>query len=249
MNWKYVNTGENTGSFNMRYDLNLVKDASSGNVVFRLYKWNPYCISLGANQDESEIDIVKAERDGIDLVKRPTGGRAILHSEELTYSVTSVLDKDSSPRNMYRLINYALLEGLKIYDTRLTGLETEGVQPDLLSFYKENLSSACFGVPAKNEIKYNGKKLVGSAQRKIGGILLQHGSIMCGNYHVNLAGYLNLPQDERLEIKKVLKNKTTELETILQNKTDYDKLSESLVMGFEKYFMVNMLREEPIFNG
>lgn len=249
MIWNYINTGENTGSYNMEYDLSLVRDALPGNIIFRLYRWNPYCISLGANQSESEIDKVKIERDGLDLVKRPTGGRAILHSAELTYSVITVLDHDSSPRNIYRLINFALLEGLKIYDKRLTGLVTESVQPDLLSFYKENLSAACFGVPAKNEIKFNGKKLVGSAQRKIGSTLLQHGSIMCGNYHVNLAGYLNLPFDERLEIKEVLERKTTELETILQNKTDYEKLSEALVLGFEKYFAVNMLREEPIING
>ncbi len=249
MNWRYINTGENTGSFNMEYDLDLVRDASPDNIIFRLYRWNPYCISLGANQNESEIDEIKCKREGIDLVTRPTGGRAILHSEELTYSVTTVLNSDSSPRNIYRLINFALLEGLKIYDSRLIGLEIEGEQPDLQSFYKQNLSAACFGVPAKNEIKYYGKKLVGSAQRKIGNTLLQHGSIMCGNYHLNLAEYLNLPLNERKQIKEVLKNKTTELESILQNKTDFEKLSESLVKGFEKYFMVNMLREELIFNG
>jgi lipoate-protein ligase A len=214
-----------------------------------LYRWNPYCISLGANQSEDEIDKIKVEEDGLDIVKRPTGGRAILHSEELTYSVTMVLDPDSSPRNLYRLINFALLEGLRIYDSRLSELEIEGVQPDFPAFYKENLSAACFGMPAKNEIKYKGKKLVGSAQRRIGSTLVQHGSGMCGNYHVNLAGYLNLPQSERIKIREVLNSKTTELESVLQNKTDYEKLSESLLKGFENHFAVNMLREEPIFNG
>ena len=249
MNWKYLHTGENTGSYNMEFDLKLVDEIVPGDIYFRLYRWKPFCISLGANQDSKEINAAKIKEDGIDLVKRPTGGRAILHSEELTYSVTMVLEQEISPRNMYRQINFALIEGLKIYAPFLMNLEVEGVNPDLLSFYKENLSAACFGVPAKNEIKYSGKKLVGSAQRKIGNVLLQHGSIMCGNYHVNLADYLNLDEIERSGVKKILQNQTTELETILNNETDYEKLSESLIEGFEKFFVVKMLREELILNG
>lgn len=248
MIWKYINTGSNTGSYNMEFDMNLVRDASFDEIIFRLYRWNPYCISLGANQNFSGIDLEKANANGIDIVKRPTGGRAILHSEELTYSVVLPLGNNSSPRHIYQQINFALIEGLKIHDSNLTQLEIEGVQPDLPAFYKENLSTACFGVPAKNEIKYSGKKLVGSAQRKIGSVLLQHGSIMCGNYHVNLADYLNLPLNDRIKINEDLKSKTTELETILNIQTDYDKLSESLVAGFEKFFAVKMLREELILN-
>lgn len=246
MIWQYVNTGENTGSFNMDFDMNLVNGAGSDTVILRLYRWEPYCISLGANQSVSEINVVKAEADGIDIVKRPTGGRAILHSEELTYSVIMPLTGELSPRQIYEQINFALIDGLKIYNPGLTELELEGVQPDMLSFYKRNLSAACFGVPAKSEIKYSGRKLVGSAQRKIGNVLLQHGSIMCGSFHVNLADYLYLDKDEISLIKDNLKNKTTELESILQQKTEYPLLEKSIVAGFEEFFGVNMLREELI---
>ena len=246
MNWQYINTGENTGSFNMEFDLDLVKEAEPDNAVLRLYRWKPYCISLGANQSVTEINTAKAEADGIDVVKRPTGGRAILHSEELTYSVVMPLTGNISPRQIYEQINFALIKGLKIYYPGITGLELEGVQPDLLSFYKENKSAVCFGVPAKSEIKYSGKKIVGSAQRKIGGNLLQHGSIMCGNFHVNLADYLNLDKNEIQVIKYDLNNKTTELETILKKKTDYSILADAIVEGFEKFFTVNMVREEII---
>jgi lipoate-protein ligase A len=242
--WQYINTGENSGSFNMEFDLNLVKEADPDNVILRLYRWNPYCISLGANQSISEINEKKAAADSIEIVKRPTGGRAILHSEELTYSVVMPLTGEYSPREIYQKINLALIQGLKIYDPGLTELELEIVQPDLFSLYKENLSIACFTVPAKSEIKYSGKKLIGSAQRKIGNTLLQHGSIMCGNFHVNLADYLNLGEDEINTIKKDLDNKTTELEAILNYETDYTFLTESIVAGFEKYFAVQMLREE-----
>jgi lipoate-protein ligase A len=230
----------------MDFDLALVKEAELDKAVLRLYRWKPYCISLGANQNTDEINSAKAEADGIDVVKRPTGGRAILHSEELTYSVVMPLTGNISPRQIYEQINFALIEGLKIYDPGVTGLELEGVQPDLLSYYKENKSAICFSVPAKSEIKYTGKKIVGSAQRKIGGTLLQHGSIMCGNFHVNLADYLNLDKDEIQGIKCDLKNKTTELETILKKKTDYSVLAESIIDGFERFFAVNMVREELI---
>lgn len=249
MKWIYINTGDNTGLYNMEFDMNLVKDVVPGNIYFRLYRWSPYCVSLGANQNIGEIDEFKVKEDGIDLVKRPTGGRAILHSEELTYSIIMSLENDSSPKNIYRQINLALINGLKIYDFSLTELEIEGVSPDLLSMYKDNLGSACFAVPAKNEIKYSGKKLVGSAQRKVGRVLLQHGSIMCGNYHLNLADYLNLSTNERKKIKEDLKSKTIELETILNNKTDYHYLSESIVKGFEEFFAVRMQREELILSN
>lgn len=244
--WQYINTGENPGSFNMDFDLDLVKEAEPDKAVLRLYRWKPYCISLGANQSIDKINSARAEADGIDVVTRPTGGRAILHSEELTYSVVMPLTGNITPRQIYEQINLALIEGLKFYDQGITDLELEGVQPDLLSFYKENKSAVCFGVPAKSEIKYSGKKIVGSAQRKIGSTLLQHGSIMCGNFHVNLADYLNLDEDEIQGIKYDLKNKTTELETILKKKTDYSVLAESIVKGFENFFAVNMVREELI---
>ncbi len=244
MTWTYLNTGENTGSFNMDFDLELVNNTSPDHITLRLYRWKPYCISLGANQDISEINEEKASAGGMDIVKRPTGGRAILHSEELTYSVVMPLTRNISPRGVYEQINFALLEGLKIYDAGLAALELEGAQPDLLSFYRKNLSAACFGVPAKSEIKYDGKKVVGSAQRKIGNVLLQHGSIMCGNYHVNLAHYLNLPEEEQLLIKKELRFKTTELESILGYETDYSKLGKAIVAGFEKLYEVNMVKED-----
>ena len=117
MNWRLIDTGINTGSYNMEFDLNLAKEVKPESAILRLYRWNPYCISLGANQDIKEINIEKAAADGIDIVKRPTGGRAILHSEELTYSVVMFLDSGSSPRNIYEQINFALIEGLKLYNS------------------------------------------------------------------------------------------------------------------------------------
>ena len=167
----------------MDFDLLLAGSRYRGEAYFRLYKWKPYCISLGANQSYDSIDLTKAKRDYIDVVKRPTGGRAILHAEELTYSVVLPVDYTSSARNIYREINLALLKGLKEYDKRLADIELESTQPAFSSIYKEAKGNICFAVSAKSELKFKGKKVAGSAQRKLNNSLLQHGSILCSDFH------------------------------------------------------------------
>jgi lipoate-protein ligase A len=244
MKWHYLNTGFNTGQFNMDFDITLVKNCLEDEVYFRLYRWKPYCISLGANQDYNSIRTQKDD-SYIDIVKRPTGGRAILHAEELTYSIVYPLNKISSLRDFYCEINKALREGLIIYDKALSSVNLETEQPDLRNFYKQPSSEVCFSVSAKSEIKYDGKKLIGSAQRKINNAVLQHGSILCGNYHKKITDYLNLNEESIFVIKEELDNKTIELENILGYKTDYERLEKSLVIGFEKYFNSTFVSINP----
>ena len=250
MKWQFIDSGFNTGSFNMGYDINLVKNCSPDNAYFRLYRWNPYCISLGANQSFNEIKLDKAAEDNIDLVKRPTGGRAILHAEELTYSVVMPLNINFSPKNIYHEINLAIYKSLKIYDYRLTEIELEKQQADFSSLYKNQSNSVCFAVSARNEINYNGQKLVGSAQRKMGNVVLQHGSILCGDYHKKIVDYLNFDEDKLIEIKEKLDSNTIDLSSILNEQIDYDRLLSSLCVGFEKYFNIKMDRisQDEILN-
>ncbi len=238
MKWSYLNTGFNTGKNNMDLDLSRAKNCKPDEACFRLYKWEPYCISLGANQSFDSIDSTKASGNNIDVVKRPTGGRAILHAEELTYSVVFPLNKNSSLRNLYCEINKALREGLILYDDRLSAVELEAEQPDLRNFYREPVSEICFAVSAKSEIQFAGKKLIGSAQRKINNTILQHGSILCGDYHRRIIEYLNTTEENLIKINDELSDKTIELENILGNKTDFEKLEGSLVTGFEKHFNI-----------
>jgi len=234
----YLNTGFNTGKFNMDFDFSLVQNCREDEIYFRLYRWDPYCISLGANQNFNSIDHEKTGRDKIDIIKRPTGGRAILHAEELTYSVVFPLKEISSLRNLYYEINRALIVGLIYYDYSLTPVELESEQTDLRKFYKETASEICFAVSAKSEIKFQNKKLVGSAQRKINNSVLQHGSILCGSFHKRITEYIKHTDDSLPEIKNHLKNNTIEIEEILGYKTDYKKLEDSLIKGFEKHFNV-----------
>lgn len=244
MIWRFINTGFNPGSFNMEYDLELVRNFS-GTPVLRVYQWRPYCISLGANQDFSSVDQEKTFADGFDIVKRPTGGRAILHAEELTYSVVYPISEDKTPKQIYREINLALKSGLLIYNPLFEKIELEHSQPHFPAFYKDTKSTLCFAVSAMNELNYQGKKVVGSAQRKMGNVILQHGSILCGSFHKRIIDYLNLPFAKLEEIKNEIDQTTTELEAILGEEIDYQKLSDAIKQGFENHFDVKF--EEEIF--
>jgi lipoate-protein ligase A len=236
MKWLFINSGSNTGRYNMDYDLQLAKNYKDNEIFFRLYRWNPYCISLGANQPPDSINSERAHQDNIDIVIRPTGGRAVLHAEELTYSVVYPLDSFSSARDIYSQLNLALLKGLKIYDSRLSSFELENHQPNFAEIYKQENNGVCFAVSAKSEIKFSGKKIVGSAQRKFEKVVLQHGSILCGPFHKGITHYLNLNDEKKAEIENEIEYNTIELCRILNEKIDYSRLALSLYEGFEEHF-------------
>ena len=236
MKWVFLNSGSNTGKYNMDYDLQLAKNYEDDEIVFRLYRWDPYCISLGANQPQDSINSQLTHQDNIDIVMRPTGGRAVLHAEELTYSVVYPLDFSSSARDIYCQLNLALLKGLKIYDNRLSSFELENHQPNFAEIYKQENNAVCFAVSAKSEIKYSGKKIVGSAQRKFEKVVLQHGSILCGSFHKRITHYLNLRDEKKEEIEKEIDGNTIDLGKILNEKIDYSRLALSLCKGFEEHY-------------
>lgn len=247
MNLEVILSGENNGKFNMDFDLRLAKNFS-GVPVLRLYRWKPYCISLGANQSFIEVDSVKANSDNIDIVKRPTGGRAILHSEELTYSVIFPVEPSLSPKLIYNEINLALKKGLSLFHKKLEKLELEHNQINFRNFYKEEKSSICFAVSAKSEINFGNKKLVGSAQRKIGNVILQHGSILCGDYHLRITDYLNIDNARKKEIRKEITETTIDLKDILGEEINYEHLSECLIQGFKKHFNADVEIKEQVLH-
>jgi lipoyl(octanoyl) transferase len=236
MIWYLYDTGFNSGAYNMEFDMSLVKNANDDEAYLRFYRWKPYCISLGAKQDPGIINYEKIKLDKLDYITRPTGGRAVLHAEELTYSVVYTLDQKTSARSLYNKINLALIRGLKIYSSKLDGVEAESDQTNFREHYKNFLSEACFSVPAKSEIKFKDRKLVGSAQRKIGNRILQHGSILCGTFHKKITGYLNINETEAAGLRHELDKKTIELETILNEKINYPALKNSIYKGFEEEF-------------
>ena len=241
MKWIFIDTGENPGQFNMDFDLKLCTLVSTTKKpILRFYKWKPYAISLGYHQKLDSINTDLAKQNNIDIVIRPTGGRSILHSEELTYSVVFPLEA-VSPHNLYQLISDSIVKGLHLYDRKLRKINLEKSQIDFKEFYKSSRSIPCFSSTAKNEIKFQNKKLVGSAQRVLASSILQHGSILCGNYHKNLVHYLKLSNEEKQLLKKDLDEKTISLFEILNEEIDYSKLKKCIRRGFESTFGAEFL--------
>ena len=110
------------------------------------------------------------------------------------------------------------------------------MQPHFPSFYKKDKSVVCFAVSSKDEINFEGKKIVGSAQRKMRNVILQHGSILCGGKHKEITEYLNLPEESLREIRNEINYSTTDLNEILKENINIEGLISSIKRGFEIHF-------------
>ena len=155
----------------MALDHALARCVLPGSGVVRLYGWERPTVSFGRNEPAAGLYSVRAARErGIDYVRRPTGGRAVLHAGELTYAVVAPVRALGGARYAYRRINQALAAGLR----------SLGVGVELSAGGAALAPSAgpCFQSPAEGEVVVAGRKLVGSAQARVDGALLQHGSII-----------------------------------------------------------------------
>ena len=240
-NWHFIDSGIRSGRYNMDYDLKLVEKCRNEDAAFlRIYGWKPHAISLGYNQNKSPRDLpinyARCMEDGLDVVQRPTGGRAVLHSQELTYSI--VFKSDKPTRDLYREISMVLLASLKQIEPSNAELQKISFikkNPDLLKLVKTGMYNICFNAPVANEINHKGRKLVGSAQRKFGMVVLQHGSILIGELHKDIVKYLKIGDDKQvLKMIEELEAKTVCLEQILKRKVTYHETGKSIFKGFEK---------------
>lgn len=185
-----------TGAENMALDEAAMELARGGGVVVRVYGWDPPCISLGRNQPAAERFAGRPRADlvpGVDIVRRPTGGRSVYHGPELTYAFVAPERFLGGPRAMYAAVHGALrsaLEGLGVPLDAPAGRADRGPDaaadsdpvPDAAGSVDLALDDlACFVAPAPGEILAGGRKLVGSAQWRHAGAILQHGSILIEN--------------------------------------------------------------------
>jgi lipoate-protein ligase A len=230
--WQFLDTGYHTGEYNMEFDRLLARQLNEGAIAptLRFYGWQPYAISIGYHQDINDFDLQKLQQRGCDIVRRPTGGKAIFHAHEVTYSVVTTL-QNHTPREVYRFINECLLEGLRFFGIDATLSDSES---DLRTLYKDASSLPCFSSTAKSEIQVHGKKLVGSAQRKIGTILLQHGSLLLGSDHKKITEFL-APHAHNTKgtLDSDLEARTIEIETIVRHPVSYEEIVYHLRRGFE----------------
>ncbi len=242
--WRFLNTGSQDGFHNMAIDEVLATQSvpHDKRSILRVYQWEPYAISLGYNQSLGDLDLEKCKRDNIDVVRRPTGGRAVLHAEELTYSVVVPKDSDFfSPDTLttYNRISEGILSGLHLF-----GVKAEIAQrlpgDEKSSSYKTKIP--CFSGAAKYEIVYQNKKLVGSAQRRYENAILQHGSILVGTFHLRLANYIAAMKAAQVKkFQQALEEKTISISQILTGKIRYDKLIWALKNGFQDCCNIDFL--------
>lgn len=189
--WRLLSALPHSGAENMARDVALMNRArETGEIVFSVYGWAQKTLSLGRNQTAKGCyDLGRMREMGVDVVRRPTGGRALLHYREVTYSVTAPLEQGDSLRESYEQINRILLLGLRQLGVEASVADPEG--PPALP-----TDTPCFAAPVRGELVSEGRKLVGSAQWRDGGSLLQHGSILIDDDQ-SLIELFSIRSDER----------------------------------------------------
>lgn len=173
MRWHLLLSPPLSGADNMALDEALmVRARRSGESVLRVYEWSSPTLSLGRNQPAAGLyDAEAARRAGVRFVRRLTGGRALLHHREITYSVTAPAPVNGSIRESYAWINRLLIDGLARLGVEAGAATGRGITP-------VPGVTPCFEVPSAGELVVAGRKLVGSAQWRDAGAMLQHGSML-----------------------------------------------------------------------
>lgn len=239
--WRFLNTGPASGAFNMAVDETLLEGVGSGEPVLRVYGWAPAAVSFGYGQQPwREVDLDKCRAAGIEVVRRLTGGRAVLHWEELTYSV---ICRDDDPQcggpisHTYRRIGEALVHGLRLF-----GVEAilERARPRALRPRETGVSEPCFASLARWEVKCGGRKLIGSAQRRVRGAILQHGALLIGPQHRRLLELLPAGAAEGRAATSRLEEGSTCLQEWVDESVNVEQLAGCLAEGFADYLGVEM---------
>ncbi len=245
--WRFLNDGAHDGDTNMAIDEALLLGVNKGSTrpTIRVYSWDPPTVSVGYSQAlDAELDVEACHRAGAGVVRRPTGGRAVFHAGELTYSVIAPSGTPpigTSIMEAYSVIANALLAGL-----RLLGVEAElaSVAP-LMRGRDGGASPPCFVSSGRYEIVVGGRKLVGSAQRRVGGGMLQHGSILVDATHEKLADFLLVESESRRGVvRRLLSSKTTDLTTLLSRPVSLDEVASAIMSGFDEAWGLTLTEGE-----
>ena len=235
--WYFINSGPCSPSFNMAMDEALLDWHSEGLIppVIRFYEWNPATLSIGYFQSvEKEIDMEAVKRLGLGFVRRPTGGRGVLHEHELTYSVIVTESYPSMPATVteaYRVISEGLLLGFQNL-----GLEAYFSVPNT-DEQRENLkkpkSAVCFDAPSWYELVVEGKKVAGSAQTRQKGVILQHGAILLDLDEDKLIETFKFSSDAlRNRVRNSLSQKAVSINKIISKPITIEECKTAFKNGF-----------------
>jgi lipoate-protein ligase A len=249
MDWRLVDTGFNAAAINMAMDEALLMSQAVGmSPTLRLYGWRPAAVSLGFFQKgETEIDFSVCRKWGMDVVRRLTGGRAVLHDAELTYSITVREDHPLIPKSI--TASYLLFSNCLLAVFRALGVEAQ--LSTARSDYRHRGgegptgAAACFDTPSLYEITVEGRKLVGSAQVRKNGVLLQHGSILLDFSPDMVANTLRPPEPvAKLRLATMLGKRATSLKEQLGRTVTWQEVAVAISKAFGPSLGINLIPDD-----
>lgn len=247
--WYFINSGPCTPSFNMALDEALLDWHSNGEIppIIRFYEWNPATLSIGYFQQAiRDINIEEVKRQQLGFVRRPTGGRAVLHDKELTYSIIVTESYPNMPQTVteaYRVLSEGLLLGFQNLglDAYFSVPDTEEKRADL----KQPKSAVCFDAPSWYELVVEGKKVAGSAQTRQKGVILQHGAILLDLDEEKLLSVFNFSSETiREKMRKKLPEKAVAINRLSSTPFTIDQCVEAFKEGFEKALQIELIPYE-----
>lgn len=228
------------GATNMAVDEAIMTAVAAGSVppTLRFYGWQPPCVSIGYAQSmRAEIDLEACRQRGYTWVRRPTGGRAVLHIDELTYSIAAPADEPRMSGDIlttYRRLSRGLVEGLDALGCTACQAEKQEPAGDGSATASAVASAACFDMPSHYEVTALGRKLVGSAQVRRKGAVLQHGALpLCGDVS-RLAEVLRLEEPARQALREKLRQRAVTLEEAAGRPVSFAEAVAALCAGFAR---------------
>jgi lipoyl(octanoyl) transferase len=245
-NWRLILSPPLSGTQNMALDESLLISAAQKNKppTLRLYSWEVPTLSLGYAQSIKDVNLNSLEKLGWELVRRPTGGRAILHTDELTYSVTASIDDPIMAGTLlesYQRISNALLLSLSIL----------GINANADSIYPTHMTSfgeepICFEVPSNYEITVAGKKLIGSAQARKNNGVLQHGSLPLDGDLARITRVLNYENEDKInKSQSALLAHAGTIASLTGLQISFDRAQKAFIEGFSKSLDISLTNSEP----
>ncbi len=232
--WRVVVSGKLSAAENMAIDEAVFNGIIAGTSVptIRFYDWIKPTASYGYNQVwDKEVDPVLLEKYDFDYVRRPTGGRLVLHNEEITYAVIARAEEQLAGNviQSYSEISRALREGFQ-----QMGLEVDLEKGELSSQHQRQEKNPCFTSSSRYELKMKNKKISGSAQVRKKNVILQHGSILLDRDQSVVADILpGLGDEQRIRVKNFLKRKSTTINENLREKMHFTRGAEHFINGFK----------------
>jgi lipoate-protein ligase A len=241
--WRLIVNSPSQGAWNMAVDESLLEHVGRGESLstLRLYAWEPACLSLGYAQPFADVDTTRLRERGWAAVRRPTGGRAILHTDELTYSITCPLDEP-------RVAGTVLESYNRLAQALLSAVKSLGVPVEMKEHRRGQETAqgpVCFEVPSAYEITVNGKKLIGSAQARRKEGVLQHGTLpLYGDLsRITQALAFSNESARAAAVEKLLSRATT-VESVLGRVIEWKTAAQAFVHAFESELNLTLERGE-----